>query len=650
MKKEIFKTDQGITIVALVITIIVLLILSVVTIQSVNGEGIIGHAKMAALKQEIAVLKEEYGLFCTEKIVETMGKFNQDTVVASVDALVYNEKEAKGKTIYDVMPSLKNSRYKDKTEIINGTIYVTTTNAQEAKVLEEYGMIANPFKIVDGVLKSDDDNLALLGEDGILVIPASVKKIDAGAFSNLKASNKTIKKVIIPGTVKEIGANAFSNNETLEEVVIEDGVEIIGTSAFATCANLKKVTMQDSVVEIGTQAFSSDYQLVQLRLSNNLSVIKSYLLSNCSNLTKIELPEKLESIEGRAFSGCIKLTKVKIPKNVRAISSSAFSACTNLSEIEIDLGNTNFASERGILFNGNKTEMIWVSQTAIDGSTFTVPDTVTTLGVGLINSYTNINKVVIPSATTSINFSFFTSNITEVTIASGNPNYLVYQGGIYNIDKTALYKYIANDAVVTLPEGLKSIGDYAFSEKRNTLTNITLPSTLISIGDQAFSGCTKLKEMELGVQINELQPLFIYNVNDIKITIDGSNPNYQIVENSILDIRNENEKKLLTVIGNPTSYAIPSGVTEIGRQAFHNKHQMTQIAIPNTVKKIGDSFNYCKSLTTINIPSSVESIGNACFVNCDNLQEIRIDKPENSILGAPWGVAIGERVKVIWKK
>lgn len=643
------KKQRGITIVALVITIIVLLILSVVTIQSVNGEGIIGHAKMAALKQELAVLKEEYGLFCTEKIVETMGKFNKDTVVASVDALVYNEREVKGKTIYDVMPSLKNSKYKEKTEIINGTIYVTTTNKKEAEILAEYGMIANPFKIVDGVLKSDDDNLALLGEDGILVIPASVKKIDAGAFSNLKLSNKNIKKVIIPGTVKEIGANAFSNNETLEEVVMEDGVEKIRYSAFQSCSNLKKVTMTDSVVEIGQQAFYLAYQLKTIKLSNKLTILNSYVLSGCKSLIDLNLPEELERIENFAFQNCQALIQVRIPKNVNSIKANAFTGCTDL-EVIVEAGNTNFSIERGILLNKDKTEMIWVSKTAIEGTTFTVPNTVTTLEGGVINNYTNINKVVIPSATVNIDFEFFSSNITEVTIDGGNPKYSVYQGGIYDIDKTVLYRYVANDVAVTLPERVEHIERFAFRGKTKTLTNIILPASLKSIGYEAFSGCSKLKEMVLGAKIESLDPLFIYQVNDIKITIDESNPNYRIVENSILDIRNENEKKMLTVIGNPRNYTIPSGVTEIAEYAFHGKTQLTQIAIPNTVKKIKDSFQHCYALTTIIIPSSVESIGNRCFLNSNNLQEVRIDKSENSISGAPWGATLGERVKVIWNK
>ena len=46
MKK--FKKEKGITLVALIITIVVLLILAVVTINSIQGDGVIKYAQNAA--------------------------------------------------------------------------------------------------------------------------------------------------------------------------------------------------------------------------------------------------------------------------------------------------------------------------------------------------------------------------------------------------------------------------------------------------------------------------------------------------------------------------------------------------------------------------------------------------------------------------
>ena len=53
------KREKGITLVALIITIVVLLILATVTIRSVTGNGIISNAKNASEKYQEAQNSEE---------------------------------------------------------------------------------------------------------------------------------------------------------------------------------------------------------------------------------------------------------------------------------------------------------------------------------------------------------------------------------------------------------------------------------------------------------------------------------------------------------------------------------------------------------------------------------------------------------------
>ena len=57
MEKQ--KMNKGITLVALIITIIILLILAVVTISSVNGNGIIAHAKNAKKLMKMRLKKKK---------------------------------------------------------------------------------------------------------------------------------------------------------------------------------------------------------------------------------------------------------------------------------------------------------------------------------------------------------------------------------------------------------------------------------------------------------------------------------------------------------------------------------------------------------------------------------------------------------------
>ena len=89
------------------------------------------------------------------------------------------------------------------------------------------------------------------------------------------------------------------------------------------------------------------------------------------------------------------------------------------------------------------------------------------------------------------------------------------------------------------------------------------------------------------------------------------------------------------------TFEISQGVEKIGTKAFHNQLEMTKIIIPNTVKEISNSFNYCRQLTKIEIPSSVEKIERGAFSNSPQLKEIIIHKKNESIEGSPWGCDAG---------
>ena len=70
---------------------------------------------------------------------------------------------------------------------------------------------------------------------------------------------------------------------------------------------------------------------------------------------------------------------------------------------------------------------------------------------------------------------------------------------------------------------------------------------------------------------------------------------------------------------------------------------MTEVILPEGLKEIGSSFQYCKGLTEIFIPNSVGKIASDAFKESTNLIHIRIDKEPNSIEGAPWGAISWDR-------
>ena len=157
-------------------------------------------------------------------------------------------------------------------------------------------------------------------------------------------------------------------------------------------------------------------------------------------------------------------------------------------------------------------------------------------------------------------------------------------------------------------------------------------------------------------------------INDIPM--QGSQDNTVI--NSILDrsISGDYVNDDLTEVGgyafancNNLTTATFTKVTKIVKNAFSYCRSLESISLPEVKEIESSSFNYCSSLesismpkievlgsdkelygifnssykmTTINLPSTIRSIGKNAFKNT-LITTINIDKPADSIPGAPWG-------------
>ena len=100
-----------------------------------------------------------------------------------------------------------------------------------------------------------------------VVIPQTYKgkaviSIADGAFSNEKG--KSITSIVIPSSVKSVGARAFFNCVSLTSLTIENGVEKIGDKAFAGCMGLTSVTIPASVVKVGGYIFGGCKNLTEI--------------------------------------------------------------------------------------------------------------------------------------------------------------------------------------------------------------------------------------------------------------------------------------------------------------------------------------------------------------------------------------------------
>ena len=373
-KVNIKMETSGITLIALIVTIIVLLILAGVSIATLMGDnGIITNANLAKISTEFAGYKEEVEIFKTSKISENYN-FKEDSLTAGQTTLEYEGKPVEETGNIKTIIQNLDDKYLDKFIIIKGILYLMVTEEvsnTEIKAAENTGIEIMPYEISEeGELLSSNVNLALQGSEGTLVVPDIVTSIGNCAFegaSNLTKINlpdsisyigwrafrsANLNTVIIPKNVKEISSDTFNGNINLRTVIMQEGLERIGTNTL-NATKISELIFPSTLETIDGTAFTNCNNLDKFNLDNNeYFVYESGMLMKRSketiiyisskfiqNLTTFEIPEGIETINNNAFNYCSRLIKVEIPSTVKTIGANCFADATNNLE-EIIIHNT----------------------------------------------------------------------------------------------------------------------------------------------------------------------------------------------------------------------------------------------------------------------------------------------------------------------
>jgi hypothetical protein len=266
-----------------------------------------------------------------------------------------------------------------------------------------------------------------------VAIPGSVTSIGSSAFFNCSR----LASVIIPNSVTSIMDYAFSSCTSLTNLVIPGSVTSIGSSAFFNCSSLGNVTIPNGVISIMDYAFSSCTSLTSLTIPNSVTSINEGVFSDCTSLTNVAIPNSVTSIGDFAFSDCTSLSSVTIPASVTNIEESAFDSCYGLTAINVDTLNPVYSSVNGVLFNKSQTMLIQFP--VGKAGSYTIPNSVTSVGDFAFYDCTSLTSVTIGNSVTSIGsyaFEYCTSlravyfqgNAPSVdsSVFSGDNNVTVY--------------------------------------------------------------------------------------------------------------------------------------------------------------------------------------------------------------------------------
>ena len=573
------RRENGITLIALVVTIVVLLILAGVSISMLTGEnGIIAQANNAKEATEQARVEELVDLAVESLISQNLGDTSKITPTDVAEEINRTEGRTDVYTDDETFPAIIKFLEEGREAVAELNSSITIGNSDEIYSVEVTEDMIAPVNIFDYEIIDDAE-------------------IGATEFDNLPTKEVKITR-IKPQYANDGGYNPDTGNQEFQdtnyEIILEDGTKIDETLVIpyqvdgryvegGTPGEMYKITEVNAGVYWHNKYYETakGYILPNVETiiyPNTVKIVEGNNYSTGvypigSDIKKIVLSQNLEIIGEKSFLGCYNLTDIVISEGVTSIGDEAFYGCSSL---------TNITIPESVIGIGQSTFRDCSSLTSI-----TIPDSVTSIGDSTFYDCNSLTNITIPDSITSIGESAFSdcSSLTSIII----------------------------------PESVTSIGICAFYGC-SSLTSITIPDSVTSIGERAFFGCSGLTN--INVDINNQ---YYDSRNNCNAIIEKSTNTLlygcqnTIIPNSVTSIGDDAFYRC----SNLTNITIPDSVTSIGISAFSDCSSLTSITIPGSVTSIGNSaFSSCESLTSITIPESVTSIEYGVFYKCSSLTTV----------------------------
>ena len=410
----------------------------------------------------------------------------------------------------------------------------------------------------------------------------------------------------------------------------------IGKHAFSFRLPARMITIPDSITEIGDEAFS-----------------------DCDHLVSINIPDSVISIGDQAFSMCQSLKEFSISKSVFHIGANVFNHNVNLANICLAPDNQSFTLEDGILYNKDKTDLIFYPAGKTE-DTFAIPPSVKSIGEGAFCGRDNIKMIVLPEGLTQIKESAFQdcTNLNDIPI----PDSVIYIGD-YAFQNTAWLKnqtqkfvminnrflidYNGSEDVLVIPNEILSVSINKLRSDLEYIDILSIPKSVTYISSGVLNLSLQQFKVESENPVFSSKDTVLYNNDKTKLVrypSGSSNNSFTVIDS--VEIIGENAfenckmKKITLPAGlmhiqknafrscyNLTDVNLPQGVTDIGSGAFFNCLVLKSLALPNSVTTIEESaFSTCIEMKSINVPDSVISIGRDVFLDCKKLTIYGTDK------------------------
>lgn len=517
-------------------------------------------------------------------------------------------------------------------------------------------------------------------------IPAKVKTIETQAFYGCGLTD-----LVIPEGVQAIGSHAFYDN-LLENLTLPSTITSIGNEAFRYNNNLQSITCNAATPPtLGDNAFSSRITPeVKVPLASIAAYRKVYGWKDFSNYyggeeiidgvayriddkgayvqaaimteSEICLAENvafegaqypLYKIADNAFAGNGSITLVTVPATVETIGSNAFDGVT-YPIIKIKATTPPVLASKLPMFSAivppasvkaYKAANYWKEMTIIGEGKNDIEVT-TSATVDLTEAIMTQAKIT-PASVTSIKVhgpltnddiinalntnmrSCYAIDLSDAEIEALPDGAFNGKIGLLEITLPAGLKAIGNNAFngcfalrneVTIPAGVETIGSYAFAGCKNAKFNPALPETLTAIGDYAFQNCANLYAVTL--------PVSLQTIGDH--AFEASNVQEAVLPAGLKTIG----AYAFRHCSNITRVTLPDGLTTLGEGAFQQCEALVTADLMNPMDITSIpryAFDGCSGLRNVYLPFFIEAVGDYAFRGCASLRQIQFVAPTKTI-------------------
>lgn len=495
-KQTNLKSNKAMTLIALVVTIIVLLILVGVTISMVTGDnGLLEKSEQEVFLYEIGQYNEELAISIAD---DSIGKKGVRNTKFNVKRSSYDDEDSFFNAMKTKIPSF-NKKFVNKLEIIEDELIYVGEDTKEREwidnilkvgsmltinyLYEDGTAVCNPYKnvISDGNFEVQSPEIEGYVPNESVVAGTITSNINItvtyygesegleyqllsdGTYAISGAGTFNSQYLIIPKKyngqpVTKINNNVFANKTMIKNVIIPNTLKEIGTDTFKYCTGINKIIMGDNVEKINRAAFCY-----------------------CIGLKEIKLNDKIDKIEEQVFYDCSGLEKITIGKSINSIKRNAFEGCTKWTQTVLSPENTSYHLIDNVLYSLDDKSILGVPTGTV--GKFSVNDNVTSIGYGA--------------------FAFCTK-LTEIDLGS---NTLTLGGTCFQGCTGLSFMNIGNKVT--------TIGTDCFKECKN-ITEITIDDSVNTLGQAAFCYCTKLNKIEIGKNVSSLGILMFYSDGKLK--------------------------------------------------------------------------------------------------------------------------------------